>query len=172
MNLIILITLVLLHVTFPNDYCKSVFYIDNFQCACLLFLPLDISILCCFVKIINSKLYSFLFYFLLLFFFPLILPASISFSIHLFLRPSFLYCVLPFSCLFSPYWVFLTFSMFSFLPPFISPTILFFKFFQFPLYSFIIVLIFFLYYFVPSCFFFLFFPFSIHYIFFRNREKE
>ena len=162
----------LLHVTFPNDYSKSVFYIDNFQCACLLFLSLDISILCGFVKIINSKLYSFFFYFLQLFFFPLILPASISFSIHLFLHPSILYCVLPFSSLFSPYWVFLTFSMFSFLPLFISPTILFFKYFQLLLYSFIIVLIFFLHYSVPFFFFFLFFLSSIHYIFFRNREKE
>ena len=97
----------LLHVIFPNDHSKSVIYIDNFQFECLLFLSLDISILCGFVKIINYKLYSIFFYFSLLFFFPLILPASISFSIHLFLHFSFLYCFLPFSSPFPLYWVFL-----------------------------------------------------------------
>ena len=126
----------LLHVTFPNDYSKSVFYIDV-QFACLLFLSLDTSILCGFVKIINYKLYSFFFYFLLLFFFQLRHPASISFSIHLFLHPSLLYCFLPFSGLFSPYWVLFTF----FLSPILfSHHSFFFKFF---LYSFIIVLMFF-----------------------------
>ena len=126
----------LLHVTFPNDYSKSVFYIDNVQFACLLFLSLDTSILCGFVKIINYKLYSFFFYFLLLFFFPLLLPASISFSIHLFLHPSFLYCFL--SLVFSPP---NGCSLLSFFPPILfSHHSFFFKFF---LYSFIIVLIFF-----------------------------
>ena len=129
--------------TFPNDYSKSVIYIDNVQFACLLFVSVDTSILCGFVKIINYKLYSFFFYFLLLFFFLLLLPASMSFSIHLFLHPSFLYCSIPFSSppplLGAPYFLYVFFPS----PIPLSHHSFFFKLFQFFLYSFSIVLIFF-----------------------------
>ena len=147
--------------------------IFNLHVYCLLFI--DIGILYGFVKIINYKLYSFFFYFLLLFFFPLILPVSTSFSIHLFFHFSRLHCFLSFSSPFSLYWVFLTFSMFSSLPLFLSPTILFFfKCIQFLHYSFIIVLFSILYYFVPSlCSFSVFLPpFIILFFHFWSRTKS